>query len=581
MAEEQDGVAMVSQAVVNADAFFNIDNVVTVDIDMDPALWIELKAAMPGPIPDPYHLDEAGNPYPNGECDSNVPAEIDRYKEYSANFTISGTNTNLTKRTYAGTVKKKSYCGSLSPDKPSLKIKIGSLAQTEFGVPELTLNNSVQDASYIRQIVGYELYKYAELPHSRANYAIVKFRGAPVDNGVYINVETIGGTSYIANPTNHFETATRAIKGNLYEFDAFDDFRRERELFVDVKDSHSPTKKTRVDFLGASDYLATLSPSQPDLYTAMSKVVDVNEMIGMLAMEFLLRHRDSYGGNYGNNTYIYNDADPTATLDMTKIKFKMLPWGIDLVLTPRWEFFEVYRDSVLWKLVMGNSDLTARVRAKIDALRESAFGRSKQSGELNTLITKAAAKLASFGINATDEIKVVQQQMRLARSAAFMLNGIKPDVPVFLHDSATDDAMCASSETIIPGNYYELIHKKADASATACLWRFDYSYVAANTLREANTGRYVHFGTHLESQYNSLIYTTPDSDTLGSSDFSTVAVDGSGGWKFTGYFALRNARTNNYLLFAARDSTALDALRVVQSYTQSDGTVKKTTLYAY
>ena len=53
--------------------------------------------------------------------------------------------------------------GSLSDTKPSLKIKMDAYVadQTMSGLSRFTLNNSVQDASYVNQCLGYRLFRKA------------------------------------------------------------------------------------------------------------------------------------------------------------------------------------------------------------------------------------------------------------------------------------------------------------------------------------------------------------------------------------------------------------------------------------
>ena len=68
-------------------------------------------------------------------------------------------------------VKKKSFCGSLRSDKPCLHIDFGRfrdankpLIEALIGSRYITLNNSIQDPSYIRQPLGYKLLAMAGLP---------------------------------------------------------------------------------------------------------------------------------------------------------------------------------------------------------------------------------------------------------------------------------------------------------------------------------------------------------------------------------------------------------------------------------
>ena len=57
-------------------------------------------------------------------------------------------------------------------------------AEALIGTRYVTLNNSIQDKSYIRQTLGYRMLDMAGLPHSRCNYARVFVNGTPIGEGL-------------------------------------------------------------------------------------------------------------------------------------------------------------------------------------------------------------------------------------------------------------------------------------------------------------------------------------------------------------------------------------------------------------
>lgn len=153
--------------------FYNIDNLVTVSITIPANDWQALKTAEP-----------RGSWGYKGS----------RYDWYKAtSVSISGSKT-----TPAGTfnnvgIIKKSFWGSFSKTKPSLRLDFGKYDDNEdavealIGTHRLTLNNSIQDPSYIRQPLGYELFRLARVPSFRCNFA--KLIVNEVDMGVYVNLE--------------------------------------------------------------------------------------------------------------------------------------------------------------------------------------------------------------------------------------------------------------------------------------------------------------------------------------------------------------------------------------------------------
>ena len=129
-------------------------------------------------------------------------------------------------------VKKKSFCGSIDSDKPCLHVDFGKFGNANvpgiealIGSRYVTLNNSIQDRSYIKQTLGYRMLAMAGLPNSRCNYARVFVNGTPVGQGVagvnspgiYVNAEPIM-KRYIERNFNG------NMKGNLYELEHHDDF---------------------------------------------------------------------------------------------------------------------------------------------------------------------------------------------------------------------------------------------------------------------------------------------------------------------------------------------------------------------
>ena len=143
----------------------------------------------------------------------------------AASVEISGTDFPATTTFTDVGVKKKSFCGSINTDMPCLHLDFGkfsattsSAAEDLIGTRYLTLNNSVQDPSYVRQPLAYTLLGMAGLPHSRCNYIRVFVNGTPVGGGVatvngpgvYVNAEPVM-KRYIERNFNG------NLDGNLYE----------------------------------------------------------------------------------------------------------------------------------------------------------------------------------------------------------------------------------------------------------------------------------------------------------------------------------------------------------------------------
>ena len=186
------------------DDFYHIDNVVTINITMDEDDWNDLWAEWP--------MGSEGEG--TGKCEHTFVG--DRFKDYPVESIeisqLAGADFTLTSADYGSTdgegnsisndilVTKKSYCGSFGAsdyDKnqfPSIKLKFNdgpeSDIENEIGTSHITLNNSKQDKSFVRQCLGYALVRedvdffdsdsYARprgLGVSRCNFAKVYVNG--------------------------------------------------------------------------------------------------------------------------------------------------------------------------------------------------------------------------------------------------------------------------------------------------------------------------------------------------------------------------------------------------------------------
>ena len=79
-------------------------------------------------------------------------------------------------------VRKKGFWGSLSTEKPSLKIKFSKYVSNlrPFGLRRLTLNNAQQDPAYIGQCLVYHLFAKSGLVAPRCNFARVLVNGEDI-----------------------------------------------------------------------------------------------------------------------------------------------------------------------------------------------------------------------------------------------------------------------------------------------------------------------------------------------------------------------------------------------------------------
>jgi spore coat protein H len=269
---------------------FEPDRVLEVAIQIDPADWELLRNQTRTPQDLFERPDCLGSPFPNP------------FTWFAASVTIDGVVLDGVE------VRKKGFIGSLDANKPSLKVALDHAdpSRRHQGLEMITLNNSVQDPSYINQCVAYALFTRAGRPAPRCNFAQVSVNGQSL--GLYVHVESIEDELI-----DHFFGDS---DGNLYE-----------GTLSDFLPAWSGTfeKKNNQAEADWSDLQAVITAAQapdPELLTALEAVIDLEELIEFWALESLIRHWDGYAGNI-NNFWLYHASDD---------RLHFLPWGSDQVL---------------------------------------------------------------------------------------------------------------------------------------------------------------------------------------------------------------------------------------------------------
>ena len=278
------------EATDPSDAYFAMDRVLEVSIEIEPADWDTLRH--------------------QGRTFEDLMAEIEKYNLsrpfasiydwFSATVTIDGET-----HTEVG-IRKKGFLGSQSDTKPSLKLRYDKYVdgQSLGGVMErMTLNNSIQDPSMVNTCLAYQVFADAGNPAPRCNFATVTVNGKEL--GLYVHVEEIKAPML----ARHFESA----EGNLYE-GTISDFTPEYQGTIEKKTNEDPDDWSDVDAVMA----ALLDPSEAGL-VALGGLVDLDRFLSFWATESLVGHWDGYAGDR-NNYHFYREPDG---------KFVFIPWGVD------------------------------------------------------------------------------------------------------------------------------------------------------------------------------------------------------------------------------------------------------------
>ena len=514
------------------DSLYAIDNVLTVNIAMPQREWDALRTEQPA----------------GGVCNFDWTGGSRFTWGEATSVEISGTSFPA-RTTFAKVgIKKKSYCGSFSSTKPSLHLDFGKFsAENESAVEALigsryiTLNNSIQDPSFVRQPLGYSLLGLAELPHARCNFARVFVNGQPIGAGlagvngpgVYVNVEPVMKRYIERNFDGN-------LKGNLYSLEHRNDFVSSRSQFVSTESLSKFDDKA--DFKFAADYIAANGLGGAD------QMLDLDHFIKVYAMEFFLKHWDGYAGR-ANNTYIYNDVDAVAVPGVNDIKFKLIPWGIDQTFQAE-RHFRISSGGLLARLVRDDADRLTQLIDQIGTFRDSVFGRDVQQTVVKPMIDKMEATLVGFGLpDAVLRMAALRQQLRLAESAGYLCAGMPANRSVYVLKDDTSDCLHASNSEGIPANtanpsMFEIYHQPlVENNSPADLWVFG-DLGGGKSVTSLASGRVLHASDSRTTGHgHKYLYTCAASNADHAEEFSMVPVDTPDKFAFSGYFKLTSVRT--------------------------------------
>ena len=199
----------------------------------------------------------------------------------------------------------KGAAGSFRPigSKPALTLNFDKFVkdQTFHGLDKISLNNSVQDSTYLNEKICRELFAAAGVPVPRADHAIVELNGHKL--GLYVLVEGFNKQFL----KQHFKSA----KGNLYD----GGFVKDVDDGLALSSGGDPKDRADLKALAAAARAPVSSR-----WTRLEQILDMDRFISMIAMEIMQCHWDGYALNK-NNYRIYHDPDSN--------KLVFMPHGLD------------------------------------------------------------------------------------------------------------------------------------------------------------------------------------------------------------------------------------------------------------
>lgn len=358
----------------------------------------------------------------------------------------------------------KGAAGSFRPydDKPGMTLtfsKNGS-AQRFHGLEKIHLNNSVQDFTYMCEILARELFNQAGVPTPRAGHAVVALDGRPP--AIYVLTE--GWNKQFLK--RHFKDA----KGNLYD----GGFAQDVHENISVTSGDDPEDRSRLEALVAAAQL----PNGPRRLEQLNQVLDVDRFLTLASMEILLTHLDGYC--MGRNNYrVFHDR--------SQDRMVFLPHGMDQLFgtfhsTPEYTITPAFK-SLVGKSLMAAPSIRPRYLARLRTLYTNLFQTQIVLARVDQLSRKLKPEFPQDAMRARWTAAVDRLKQRIERriqSVGDQLSNPPPTIAFDAQDSFRlkgwtfhpDISSGSSGERRLEnGKYLLTIHNGPDRVTNWASWR--------------------------------------------------------------------------------------------------------------
>ena len=309
----------------------------------------------------------------------------------------------------------KGAAGSFRPfdDKPALTLNFSRHTPNQrfHGYDKISLNNSVQDPSYLCEAISRELFEAAGVPVARSDHATVLINGR--DLGLYVLTEGFGKSLL----KRYFKN----VSGNLYDGGFVQDV-------TDNLDINSGDKREdRSDLKHLVE--AALDPDPANRWQRLNQVLDLERFLSFMAMEIMICHWDGYGLNR-NNYRLFHDVETD--------RMVFMPHGMD-------QMFGVIRSSPTSSIQPPMQGLIARAVVttpagqrlyfeRLATLRTNVFIEEKLTNRVRELSLRIRPTLAAYAPDLANEhdaqvAYLCQRIVERARSLSEQLTSPQEPIP--------------------------------------------------------------------------------------------------------------------------------------------------------
>ena len=191
-------------------------------------------------------------------------------------------------------------------DRFPLRIKFDEYVkqQTFLGLDELELNNSTDDASFLREYLGYEDFRQLGMDVPYVNFCNVYINGELL--GLYIGVESVDNSFLDRAFGNH--------QGNLYKAEVGATLEPDMDL-----DLLEQKKGQDVEKSDLKELIEILEETEPGQKGELESILDIDSVLQYMAVNTVIHNWDDYAGQFAQNYYLYLDEG----------LFHMIPWDLN------------------------------------------------------------------------------------------------------------------------------------------------------------------------------------------------------------------------------------------------------------
>lgn len=257
-------------------------------------------------------------------------------------------------------VRIRGKIGSYRPltGKPKLKIDFNRILEDQrfYGLESLSLNSSVADCSYIKEVMAARVYADAGIATSRTSYARVSVNGA--DYGLYVIVETQDDRfldRYMADPSgNLYDGKYIWYGGGSY---TLLDFAEGNDALFQLEEGEDVGN---VDITAISEALAATRGTE-SFYDTLGTLIDWEYTHRAWAAEQWIGQNDGYCINKNNYRAYFNPTDG---------RLRFLPWDNDNSFLYAWQWGRNWAAPTgnLAAACMGHAECRADWAAAVDTL---------------------------------------------------------------------------------------------------------------------------------------------------------------------------------------------------------------------